>query len=94
VNNNKKTREKIHCRKTSQKWYVNNERRKRKKSAVPIQIISIHSNEGNCRATRQQQQQQHIPVFLEDNSDDEASMSSNFSNTAACCGDTTETYYA
>jgi hypothetical protein len=80
----------------TQKWYINNEKRnKRKKKAgvaMPIKIVTVfilrerNDIRSECRDT---EQKNPFEVY----NDDEASISSDFSNAAACCGDTAETHY-
>ena len=95
VNNKPIQKEKTQTCTNTQKWYTNIEKRKRKKktrTVVPIKMVSVfvvhdaNINGDECRGKRRQHR-------FEDNYDDEASISSNFSNTAACCGDTAESYY-
>jgi hypothetical protein len=94
VNNNPIHNEKSQVCTGAQKWFVNNDKRKKKKktrTAIPITVVSVYAahdisiSSEQCRDTRQRK-------LFEDYSDDEESVSSNFSNTAACCGDTAETY--
>jgi hypothetical protein len=98
VNNSAIQNEKAQNGKNTQKWYINNEKRKKRnktRTVVPIKMVSVivvhdinNIGDKDHGTGRQYQFEDY------DNDDDgEASVSTNFSNTAACCGDTSETYY-
>lgn len=98
MNNNPIQNEKAQDGKNTQKWYINNEKRKKRKktrTAVPIKMVSVIlvHDQNNIGDKDQGTGRQYQFEDYCDDDDGEASISSNFSNTAACCGDTSETYY-